>query len=280
MTSAKALLKPALQRAISVERTQAFSLRLTDARSKASYRLLPAGRRYAARLRALRDSHRGQRCSIIGNGPSLRSMDLSPLRDEFTFGLNRVYLMFDKLGFVTDFLVCVNPYVIEQSGAEIATQPSMKFVSWATRRVMPKDAEITYVRSSIHRAFSTDAVSGVWEGATVTFVAMQLAYLMGFQQVVLIGVDHSFATKGTPHQLVQSESDDPNHFDPSYFGKGYRWQLPDLDTSEIAYRMARQAFEADGRQILDATVGGKLEVFDKTDYAALFPPERVKGLAS
>ena len=279
MTSAKAMLRPILHKAIGVERTSALSARFNEARSKTSYQLLPAGRQSADRLRALKDSHRGQRCFIIGNGPSLRSMDLSPLRDEFTFGLNRVYLMFDKLGFATDFLVCVNSYVVEQSGAEIAGQPSMKFVSWATRRAIPKDADITYIRSSSHRAFSTDAASGVWEGATVTFVAMQVAYLMGFQRVILIGVDHSFATKGTPHQLVQSQSDDPNHFDPSYFGKGYRWQLPDLETSEIAYRMARRAFEADGRQILDATVGGRLEVFVKTDYAALFP-ERLKRLAS
>ena len=44
---------------------------------------------------------------IVGNGPSLAGMDLSPLRDEFTFGLNRSYLMFDRIGFNTTFLVAV-----------------------------------------------------------------------------------------------------------------------------------------------------------------------------
>jgi hypothetical protein len=99
---------------------------------------------------------------------------------------------------------------------------------------------------------------------------MQLAFHMGFQKVILVGVDHSFATQGTPHDEVVSQGDDPNHFSTNYFGKGFRWQLPDLDTSEVAYRLARQAFEADGREIVDATIGGKLTVFPKINYLELF----------
>ena len=34
--------------------------------------------------------------------------------------------------------------------------------------------------------------------------------------------------------------------------------------------MAKAAYEADGRQVLDATVGGKLTVFPKADYTSLF----------
>ena len=90
-------------------------------------------------------------------------------------------------------------------------------------------------------------------------------------EVVLIGVDHSFTTQGTPNTAVESQGDDPNHFSAAYFGKGFRWQLPDLQTSELAYRMAREAFAADGRQVLDATVGGRLTVFPKVDYYSLFP---------
>lgn len=39
--------------------------------------------------------------------------------------------------------------------------------------------------------------------------------------------------------------------------------MPDLDRSEEAYGAAKRAFEADGRKIYDATIGGKLEVFEK-----------------
>ncbi len=97
-----------------------------------------------------------------------------------------------------------------------------------------------------------------------------LSFYLGFEQVILIGVDHNFTTQGKPNTTVVSEGDDPNHFSPIYFGKGFRWQLPDLETSERAYRMAKVAYESAGRQVLDATVGGKLTVFPKVDYENLF----------
>jgi len=43
-----------------------------------------------------------------------------------------------------------------------------------------------------------------------------------------------------------------------------------LDTSEIAYFMAREGYASEGRRILDATVDGKLTVFPKIDYESLF----------
>ena len=34
--------------------------------------------------------------------------------------------------------------------------------------------------------------------------------------------------------------------------------------------MAREAYTRAGRQVLDATIGGKLTVFPKVEYASLF----------
>jgi hypothetical protein len=110
----------------------------------------------------------------------------------------------------------------------------------------------------------------VWEGGTVTYTALQVAYYLGFEQVILVGVDHNYVTSGKPNATVVSEGDDPNHFHPGYFGKGFRWQLPDLVQWEEAYRLARRTYEADGRQVIDATVGGKLRIFPRVDYDTLF----------
>jgi hypothetical protein len=93
---------------------------------------------------------------------------------------------------------------------------------------------------------------------------------MGFKNAILIGVDHNFATNGAPNTTVVSQGDDQSHFDPEYFGKGFRWQLPDLETSERGYWLARKSFEDAGRLIVDATVGGKLQVFPKVPYDSLF----------
>ena len=237
-----------------------------------SYRLSAEGRRSARTLEALRGTASG-RCVVIGNGPSLNQMDLSVLAGEPTFGLNRGYLLFDRIGGPTTYLVSVNRYVLEQSADEMLASPGTKFFNWRHRRFVPAGRDdVVYLHTVHEPGFSTDvARRGLWEGATVTFVAMQLAYHLGYRDVVLIGVDHSFATAGPAHQLVTSGGDDPDHFDRSYFGAGYRWQLPDLETSEQAYAMARAAFESAGGSVVDATVGGKLTIFPKAELATLFP---------
>jgi hypothetical protein len=232
----------------------------------------PLRRDTRRRLLEFHNRFQGQRCVIIGNGPSLQRTDLTRLKNEYTFGLNRIYLNFAEMGYATSFFVSINDLVIEQTAAEIEQLNIPKFISWRARRWLRPSDDLFFLHTTYTgRKFAKDARGRLWEGATVTYVALQLAYYFDFSTVVLIGVDHSFSAKGRPNETVVSQGDDPDHFHPKYFGKGFRWQLPDLDTSEVGYRMARQAFEADGRQVLDATIGGKLTIFPKADFSKLFP---------
>jgi hypothetical protein len=231
----------------------------------------PLRRASIHRLGEFADRHAGQRCFIIGNGPSLRQMDLSLLRDEFTFGMNRIYLMFPDLGFTTTYFTTVNSLVIEQCAQEICNLPIPQFLSWRSHHLIDPGPDTIFLHTTYSgTCFQRDARRRLWEGATVTYVTLQLAYYMGFSQVILIGVDHSYATQGKPNTTIVSQGDDPNHFNSGYFGKGFRWQLPDLVTSERAYTLARQAYEAAGRQVLDATVSGRLTIFPKAEYTSLF----------
>jgi hypothetical protein len=234
----------------------------------------PWGRNSTRWLTELKDAHRGKRCFIIGNGPSLRQTDLTKLREEYTFGMNRIYILFPELGFHTTYFVSINHLVVKQCAQDILSLPMPKFLPWYSRRDLgtaTSDTIFLNVVCGLDRpGFTTDMRKTFWHGATVTYVAMQLAYHMGFEQVILIGVDHSFVEKGPAGQTVISHGNDPNHFDPNYFGKGFAWQLPDLENSEKAYRFAREGFEKDGRQILDATIDGKLTIFPKADYSSLF----------
>jgi len=234
--------------------------------------LHPWRRESINRIKAFKDVHKGKRTFIIGNGPSLKQTDLTKLKNEFTFGLNRVYLLFPELGFTTTYFVSINDLVIEQCADEIATLSMPKFVAWHSNRhfkTLPADMMFLYTTYTGPK-FSRDMTGRVWEGATVTNVALQLAFYMGFQQVILIGVDHNFTSKGDANKTVVSTGDDLNHFSANYFGKGFRWQLPDLDTSEIGYQKARDAYRKAGREVLDATIGGKLTIFPKVDYNSLF----------
>jgi hypothetical protein len=219
------------------------------------------------RIVAYKNAYQGERCFILGNGPSLARMDLKPLRSEFTFGLNRIYLLFEEMGFETSFLVCMNDLVLKQSWSEIRNVKTPKFINWRARDLFQDSNEdIIFLYETFIPQFSEDISRKVWGGATVTFVALQIAFYLGFEQVFLIGIDHRFKTKGIPHRVVVSGQKDDDHFHPKYFANGTLWQLPDLRTSEFAYSLAKEAYDGGNRVILDATLDGNLKVFPKILY--------------
>jgi hypothetical protein len=224
------------------------------------------------RFQKLKNIYEGERCFIIGNGPSLNKTALHLLKNEFTFGLNRIYLLFPKIGFHTTYFVSVNDLVIQQCANDIENLPMPKFIGWHSRNWINFTDNLIFIRDPYDGTlgFSKDPAEKVWEGATVTYVAMQIAYYLGFEKVILIGVDHNFITKGEPHKVVVSQGPDENHFNPEYFGKGFRWQLPDLATSERAYNLAKEHYIEDNREILDATVEGNLTIFPKINLRDLF----------
>jgi len=227
-----------------------------------------------SRLVSFQEKHRGQRCFIMGNGPSLKNMDLRPLQNEVTFGLNRIYLLFDKLPFIPTYYVCVNELVLEQFAFEIKRLLIPKFLNWNRRAHFDSnDTSGNYLRLSlsIHDRFNQNIAQPFYSGGTVTYIAIQLAFIMGFSEVILLGVDHSFVDKGIPNKIeTRTSNQDKNHFHPDYFPKGSKWQLPDLKRSELAYAIARKVFEDDKRKIIDATVNGKCPVFERVDFHSLF----------
>ena len=120
--------------------------------------LHPWRRQSLARLSALRGSQQGRRAFIIGNGPSLRHTDLSLLRDEFTFGLNRIYLMFPALGFRTSCLVSVNDLVVEQCAHEFQALDMPRFFSWRSRRFMPTELKGSDVPTFLYTTYESSWV--------------------------------------------------------------------------------------------------------------------------
>ncbi len=224
------------------------------------------------KLLELRNAYIGKTCVIVGNGPSLNRTKTSLLHNQYSFGMNRIYLGFDKLGFMPSFYVCVNKLVIEQCWKDIKNLTMPKFISSCCGIRSSKECDVVFLKtdkfSTTGPSFSLDPTTTIWEGATVTYVAMQLAHWMGFQKVILIGVDHSFVTQGEPHKAIVSQGEDPNHFDGGYFGQGFKWNLPDLETSELHYRIADHVYRSTGREIVDCTVDGKCPVFRKNDLLA------------
>jgi hypothetical protein len=130
----------------------------------------------------------------------------------------------------------------------------------------------TSVCAAACRACFCDPSRAYVEGNTVTYASLQILYHLGCARVYLVGVDHHFVQSGAENSAQHMEGADPNHFDGSYFAN-QTWDLADLASSEAHYQLARERFQADGREVVDLTVGGKLDVFRKADYRELFKPD-------
>jgi hypothetical protein len=237
----------------------------------------------------MRNRYLGERCFVMGNGPSLNRTDLSKLKDEYTFGVNKIYLLFDRIEWRPTFYTLLDWRV----GPEIAPhvdqlEDSLKFYPNRFRGILP-DADDVYwyttrpVLDHIDDQFQPDIVDGVPSKGTIVVTALQLAFFLGFREIYLIGTDASYSIPETVKQtgpdrfgtgiklnLESTKDDDPNHFDPTYFGKGAKWHDPNVDEMVRQFRNMRRGAEFHGGKIYNATVGGELEVFERVDYDSLF----------
>ena len=211
----------------------------------------------------LLNSHKDETALVIGNGPSLNDIPLDFLGKYPSFGTNKIYLLDD---FKPNYYVAVNPLVIEQAGNTIRKiDYDAKFIGAHYTMHLVEDALPLY--STVIPLFSREPEKWIYEGYTVTYVCLQLAYFMGFSTVLLVGVDHCYEFEGFPNKVGIAWGEDKNHFHPDYFSGGQKWNNPDLERSERAYSMAKTVYEYDGRKIVNLTPFTALDVFEKGDIA-------------
>lgn len=252
---------------------------------------------WSHRLRRLRGAYAGRRCFVMGNGPSLNEMDLAPLGDELVWGLNRCYLLFDRIDWRPSFYVSQDSVGLIESAEEISRlvrdNPMMLCFLPSTygkgRVIAPSGDNLHWVDSRRVDAMSVGAEglgvdllrlhrTGVATLYTVAATAIQLAAYLGFDPIYLIGCDNSYVVP-VEDQVVHAndrvralragERSDPNHFDHRYHATGDRWNLPPDGGHDRSFELVDSLCKQVGVQVLNATHGGRLEVFPRVDYQEL-----------
>lgn len=224
----------------------------------------------STQIRQFDNLHKGEDCFILCNGPSLNKINLDLLTNKWVIGLNKIYLAYDSTIMRVDYHVAVNNLVIKQSYEHIASLNVPTFLS--LRGI--KELKIAHLPGNIFPIdtnkhefdFSDNPYTSLKEGWTVTYVALQIAYWLGFHRVFITGMDHHFEYTGAANFQNFLKGPDKNHFHPNYF-ENQEWHNPDLKHSEMSYLRAKKYYELNGRQVFDATVGGHCRIFPKIDYA-------------
>ena len=189
---------------ISINRVlSALKVRTREIPHTFAWEFLPSAHENQERIKAYREKHKGEQCFIIANGPSLLQTNLELLNNKTTFGMNRIYLRFNDTSFRPTYYVAVNELVLKQFAHEISELDMPKFLNWNQRSAFDlHDPNYVFVKTKlvVRDYFQDDLTKPLDFGGTVTFVALQIAYYMGFQKVILIGLDHKYAEKGIPNQ--------------------------------------------------------------------------------
>lgn len=262
-------------------------------------------------IRRLANAHRGQRCFVMGNGPSLNQMNLESLAGESVFACNAAFLLFERISWRPQFYTCVDVRVLRDRATDITSMleetpeitaffPSQITLhdgsgrAFDTRTIIPPAANRYYfdeVANSMahppHSMFSLDASDHLVQPYTVAITMLQLAAYLGFNPIYLIGCDTSYSIPASVKQegkkvgeggllLTSTADDDPNHFDPRYFGRNREWHNPQVEKMIEHHRWAKIALDRRGVEVFNATVGGKLEVYPRVDFDELVNAKLVK----
>lgn len=121
--------------------------------------------------------HEGKRLFILASGPSLQTLDLSPLHRRLVMGLNRSALLFPE----TQYHCTMDQRLFDE-------HPEMLR---HTRYLFSLEGRPFGICLPLLGAegFSFDLMQGIYSGYTVAYFALQLAVYMGFKEIFYLGLD-------------------------------------------------------------------------------------------
>lgn len=229
-------------------------------------------------MNRFKNIHAGERCFIIGNGPSLSMTDLDTLADngEVCFGVNKIYLAFDKTKWRPNYFCVSDPMMIPICSDHLSEFPGIIFFAddyhWISNH---KIEGVQYVHFKSEQyypnfpGFSDDLTQYTCLGYTVLYdFCIQIAAFMGFSEIYLLGADNSFSGPVTGSG---------NHFSDDYYSSADKRTLVHDDKLYANLKLTTKAYEyaeiysrKHGFRIYNATRGGELEVFERVDFDSLF----------
>lgn len=219
-----------------------------------------------------------KRCFIIGNGPSLKIDDLKKLINEDTFAVNRIFKIFGKTNWRPTYYCSHDTKVLNEIICDLDKELEDCKIIFLNSSFKGK-AQFNFSKPPYYffgiqkefypnkPKFSKKVEKGLYEGYTVIYTCIQLAVYMGYKEIYLLGLDHSYNLVKMADGTLKEEEGKINYMQ-GLEGKNYF--LPQLEKTELSYKKAKEVCEAKNILIKNATRGGKLEIFERIDFDSLF----------
>lgn len=230
--------------------------------------------RYGSMTKANKDiegTHTGERCFVLGGGPSLRTVDLGRLAKEDVISVNMLY-RWDSFAELTPAFHCaIDPgmYIGDIGDSlleQIRSRPETRFLlSAKAPKVFTEHRNVNvvslgYLPSSLCRPYDISKPSAAF--INVVLFAIELALYIGYSEIVLLGCDFSqFASRIDAHAYEEEDAvRQCTLFD-------------DLQGHSIAlmqHEWLRRECERKGVRVVNATEGSMLDVWPVVDLGDVF----------
>jgi uncharacterized Rossmann fold enzyme len=230
----------------------------------------------------LKDIYKGKRAFLIGNGPSLNKTPLYLLKGEKAMCFNRFSLMEERLGWSPSFFSIVDNLLLKDLGKELPSLvekteysffPAIHFRGLNVRKILGGHKKTLFMRHIKRTGFS-QSLPDVYPGGTVIFEGFQILKHLGFNEIYFMGVDMNYQIHKTAkpmdfhksNNITSQEDDDPNHFDPRYFGKGMSYHQPEkyvIDNIMRNLEFLRKITDRIGLKIVNVGLDSKVDCFPR-----------------
>lgn len=233
--------------------------------------------KYGKAIKSLKDSHKGEKCFIIGNGPSLSADDLNRIQDSGipTFAMNRVFKFFSQTKWRPTYYISEDILILKDTVSDVEQiSAKIKFIpvnlNWY-EGIDVKDAQYFWMdyNSEMKDTFglSLDCAHSVRCRGTVTTTCIQFAIYMGFTEIYLLGIDHNYSKSIDMNGNVIEDKSVKDYFVDNYDSDIKDQVVHDMRAPTLAFCDVEQLSRKLGTfRVFNATRGGKLEVFERVSF--------------
>ena len=228
-------------------------------------------------LASYKDKYKGQRCFLIGNGPSLKAEDLDRLKDEVTIGCNLIYKIFDQTVWRPTFYCVSDSGITRNHSRELVenidcTTLMIREFAYRYMEVKPWDAvKLPYISVDWYKVRGNMLAYHYISHATVMSMMIELAMYMGFKDIYLLGVDGTSASAKGSHFIDTYFSKAMKEYGDNIKKRIYKNYDPAVRAAYLQKRtldifaIIREYAEKNGFHVYNATRGGVIEVFERRD---------------
>lgn len=246
--------------------------------------------------------HNGERCFIIGNGPSINTQDLTRLAKEFTFTVNQLsrrtdfnminsdvhlwtdkrFFDFDQQGNFSEDMLNVMRKVKNHNPNQIV------FYSYELKKLVEKIKLDSYMKTyyigerDLYDVSDLDKIDLAYPipgFSTVIHYAICIAIYMGFKEIYLLGCDCTSFITTAQAKMKQWDNNTLYGYEVNDIEKKRMEKSNNVYSIEEElrfnanvfkrYRELNELCKKNGIRLLNATKGGLLESIDRVQFESI-----------